>query len=68
MIDMLSRATVVVLYRPSILGGQSNLGSEIQGSWQQTTIEQARTAAFTTNAILEKIIELDKVHLLKPMM
>jgi hypothetical protein len=39
-----------------------------QVSWQKTAMEKARTAASSTNRCLEKIIELNGVHLLKPMM
>ncbi|KAK4934793.1 hypothetical protein LTR10_024033 [Elasticomyces elasticus] len=38
-----------------------------QASWQKTAMEKARSAASSTNRCLEKIIELNAVHLLKPM-
>ena len=62
------RATVTVLYRPYVLSGVSALPFEAQPSWQKTVLEQARAAASNTNSVLEKIIEFNFVHLLKPMM
>jgi hypothetical protein len=40
----------------------------MEAPWQQTALDQARVAASNTNSALEKIIELNAVHLLKPMM
>jgi hypothetical protein len=37
-------------------------------TWRKTALDQARAAASNTNTVLEKIIELDLIHLLKPMM
>jgi len=62
------RATVVVLYRPYILHGHTALPAEAQTLWQKTVLDRARAAASNSNNVLEKIIELNAVHLLKPMM
>jgi hypothetical protein len=62
--DAPPRASVAVLYRPYVLSESSSMPS----TWQQTALDQARAAASNTNTVLEKIIELDLIHLLKPMM
>jgi hypothetical protein len=43
------------------------LPSDAQPHWQKKALDQARAAGSNTNAVLEKIIELNLIHLLKPM-
>jgi hypothetical protein len=57
-----------MLYRPYVLSGPSSLSSSTHSAWQKTALDQARAAASNTNIILEKIIELNAIHFLKPMM
>ncbi|KUJ13906.1 uncharacterized protein LY89DRAFT_590938 [Mollisia scopiformis] len=66
-LELFYEATVAVLYRPYVLSTPSTPASEKPTSWQRAALEQARTAASNTNTVLEKIIELNTVHLLKPM-
>lgn len=58
----------MVLYRPYVLNGPSVLPGEVQARWQKLALDRARAAASNTNNVLEKIIELNVVDLLKPMM
>lgn len=62
---LIIRATVAVLYRPYVFNEPT---FQVQSSWTNMALEQARAAASNTNKILEKIIELDAIQLLKPMM
>ena len=63
-----TRATVVVLYRPYVLNGPTTLPFEVQALWQKKALDQARAAASDTNGLLEKLIDLDAVQFLRPMM
>ncbi|KAE9376219.1 hypothetical protein N431DRAFT_404413 [Stipitochalara longipes BDJ] len=67
-VELFYEATVAVLYRPYVLSGPLLVPSDAHSSWQKTALDQARTAASNTNTVLEKIIELNLIHLLKPMM
>ncbi|CZR58718.1 related to cutinase transcription factor 1 beta [Phialocephala subalpina] len=58
-VELFYEATVAVLFRPYVLSGPSES--------QSYAFEQAHVAASSTNSILEKIIGLNAVHLLKPM-
>lgn len=58
-VELFYEATVAVLFRPYVLSGPSES--------QSYAFEQAHVAASGTNSILEKIIGLNAVHLLKPM-
>jgi hypothetical protein len=59
---------VAILYRPYILNPTASLPLEAPLLWQKTAASKARAAASSTNNLLEKLIELDAVHYLKPMM
>ncbi|KAG0652791.1 Cutinase transcription factor 1 beta [Hyphodiscus hymeniophilus] len=67
-VELFYEATVVVLYRPYVLSGPSSQPFEMDASVQKMALDQARAAGSNTNAVLERIIELNMVHLLKPMM
>ncbi|KAJ5947570.1 hypothetical protein N7466_000585 [Penicillium verhagenii] len=62
------RATVTVLYRPYILNAPSSFPEHSSDIWQKVAQNRAREAASMTNQTLEKIIELDVVKLIKPML
>lgn len=64
----LLRAAVVVLYRPYVLVGPATLPLQEQAHWQKIALQRARTAACNTNALLEKLISIDAVRYLRPMM
>ena len=66
--NMNTRATVIVLYRPYVLNGPTALPFEVQALWQKKALDQARAAASDTNSLLEKLIDIDAVQLLRPMM
>jgi hypothetical protein len=59
---------VTVLYRPYILGGDASLAAPAPTSWGKTALERGRAAVSRTNNILEKLIELNAIESLKPMM
>ncbi|RFU27236.1 hypothetical protein B7463_g9113, partial [Scytalidium lignicola] len=67
-VELYYEATVAVLYRPYVFSESSVSSFDGQESWKKIALDQARVAASNTNAILEKIIDLNSVHLLKPMM
>lgn len=66
MVRLTNRAVVTVLYRPYVLDPAvvANVNPDIA----RHALDRARQAAARTNAVLERIIDLDAVHLLKPMM
>lgn len=62
------RATVAILYRPYVLNaaGQPITGASRQ--WYRNAVRRGRDAASNTNNLLERLIELDGIKYLKPMM
>lgn len=60
------RATTAILYRPYVLTTTQPLSGDTE--WQQAAVLKARKAASISNTLLEKIIEMDAIRLLKPMM
>ena len=62
------RATVAVLYRPYVLGSLADLSTTVPRSWHKIALGKARAAAANTNNLLEKLIELNAIEFLKPMM
>ncbi|KAK5036637.1 hypothetical protein LTS07_002364 [Exophiala sideris] len=66
-LELFYQAAIAILYRPYLLGELPAMSRAEQASWQKTAMEKARSAASSTNRCLEKIIELNAVHLLKPM-
>ncbi|KAJ9605303.1 hypothetical protein H2200_009960 [Cladophialophora chaetospira] len=66
-VELFYQATVTVLYRPYVLGGTAALPGTAPPSWHKTTLGKARAGASSTNNILEKLIELDAIRYLKPM-
>lgn len=63
-----SRATVTVLYRPYVLNAPASFPEHSTPHWQKIAQNRAREAASATNNTLEKIIELDVVKSIKPML
>lgn len=60
------RAVVTVLYRPYVL--DPVVRAKVSPDVTAQALDRARHASGQTNAVLEKIIDLDAVHLMKPMM
>lgn len=67
-VELFYQATVTVLYRPYVLGGPAALPATAPPSWHKAASEKARAAASSTNKLLEKLIELNAIEYLKPMM
>jgi hypothetical protein len=63
-----SRASVTVLYRPYVLNTPSSFPQSSSATWQKIAQNRAREAASMTNQALEKMIELDVVKSIKPML
>jgi hypothetical protein len=59
---------MAVLYRPYVLNAPTSLPVEGHAPWPKKALGRARAAASNTNSLLEKVIELNAVQLLKPMM
>ncbi|KAH8705838.1 fungal-specific transcription factor domain-containing protein [Talaromyces proteolyticus] len=66
-LELFYQASVTVLYRPYILNAPASFPTDSSATWQTTAQRRARTAASRTNSILEKIIDLDAVTFIKPM-
>ena len=62
-----NRATVVVLYRPYVLKGPASLPDNTRAQWEKTALERARTAASNTNSLLQKLININSIQYLRPM-
>jgi hypothetical protein len=62
-----SRASVTVLYRPYFLNAPSSFPENSSAAWQQMVRSRVRTAASATNNVVEKIVEMDAVKFIKPM-
>jgi hypothetical protein len=65
MLTTRNRATIIVLHRPRI--DFRSPPDSFKQDPEQTIMRKARSAAARTNRVLEKVIELDMVHYLKPM-
>lgn len=59
---------MTVLYRPYILNSYSSFPDNSSATWQKFAQNRAREAASITNQTLEKMIELDLVKFIKPML
>ncbi|KIW35301.1 uncharacterized protein PV07_02004 [Cladophialophora immunda] len=66
-VELFYQGTVTVLYRPYLLGGPAAIPTSAPPSWQKTALMKARAAASSINNILEKLIELNAIQFLKPM-
>ncbi|EPE04422.1 c6 transcription factor [Ophiostoma piceae UAMH 11346] len=65
--DLFYYATAAILYRPYLLQAPSSLPLEASQQWYKTAARRARIAAASTNDVLNRLIDLEAVHLLKPM-
>ncbi|CEJ83046.1 hypothetical protein VHEMI03078 [[Torrubiella] hemipterigena] len=59
------QASVAILYRPFVL---NSITSNEDPNWPKIAAERAHEAAASTNAILQRLIELDGIRYLRPMM
>ncbi|CAK7236100.1 hypothetical protein SCUCBS95973_009492 [Sporothrix curviconia] len=66
-VSLFYNATVAILYRPYLLHAPASLPAGTSEAWQTRAARRARAAASRTNDILHRLIELDAIHLLKPM-
>ncbi|KAJ5611175.1 hypothetical protein N7510_007894 [Penicillium lagena] len=66
-LQLFYQASVTVLCRPYVLNAPASFPINSSAAWQKKMQGRARAAASTTNSIFEKIIELDAVRLIKPM-
>lgn len=66
-VDLFYNATVAILYRPYLLHAHTSLPPGAGPIWQKDVARRARAAAARTNDTLNTLIELDAIHLLKPM-
>ncbi|KAJ5214910.1 hypothetical protein N7468_010589 [Penicillium chermesinum] len=66
-IQIFHQAALTVLYRPYVLNAPASFPENSSSAWQKMVQGRARAAASTTNAFLERIIELDAVKKIKPM-
>jgi hypothetical protein len=64
MLTIRNRAIIIVFHRPRI---DFRSPPDNKQDPELTIMRKARSAAARTNRILEKVIELDMVHYLKPM-
>ncbi|CAK7234605.1 hypothetical protein SBRCBS47491_009007 [Sporothrix bragantina] len=66
-VDLFYNAAVAILYRPYLLHAPASLPEGASDAWRTRAARRARGAASRTNDILQQLIELDAIHLLKPM-
>ncbi|KAF5967422.1 cutinase transcription factor 1 beta [Fusarium coicis] len=66
-IDLFYQATVAILYRPYALNESAPPPTGTPLDWHKVALRRARDAAANTNALLQKLIELDAIEYLKPM-
>jgi hypothetical protein len=53
---------MISLYRPYVLQGPKGLDRAQQEAWRLTALQKAKEAASRANAVLNKIISTDLVH------
>ncbi|KAJ5669034.1 hypothetical protein N7462_010104 [Penicillium macrosclerotiorum] len=66
-LELFYQASMTVLCRPYLLNAPASLPEGSSRTWQKMMQGKARSAASLTNGILEKVIELDAVKHIKPM-
>ncbi|RAO67551.1 uncharacterized protein BHQ10_003563 [Talaromyces amestolkiae] len=66
-LDLFYQGTLVVLYRPYVLNVNVELTPDDNAPWQEIAKTRARAAASATNMTLEKIIQLNVLNVIKPM-
>ncbi|VTT68198.1 unnamed protein product [Fusarium fujikuroi] len=66
-IDLFYQATVAILYRPYALNESAPPPTGTPIDWHKVALRRAREAAANTNALLQRLIELDAIKYLKPM-
>ncbi|KAF5241567.1 hypothetical protein FANTH_9078 [Fusarium anthophilum] len=66
-IDLFYQATVAILYRPYALNESAPPPTGTPLDWHKVALRRARDAAANTNALLQRLIELEAIEYLKPM-
>jgi hypothetical protein len=54
---------VIALHRPYVLKGPRGVEATQQEAWRAMSLRKAKSAASNTNAVLNKLITMDLMHM-----